>query len=358
MDSNSCILCGRKFSIGHGVFKDSKFGVNALFGIGAQARFHACKECAELLRPFRNVASGNYGGVDVARCSRNMNEIRNRINMLSEREYGLDLSEKMQITEHVCDIYQREAEILDSAKMAIRRFLEGTEITQLYNYEGMSLGKTTKNELVLMYLGESYLQEDTLKTMVHSYSTPEQIQILSTMESKIETDTWRIVVPYDDIIYFQEKGDIAYSTVVEGGQVTSKGVSVGGAVAGKLLFGDVGALIGSRAGTGIKSEGITSTVNEHDNRYVVLRFYKSDKSVQEESFGYDVFSLLNTMFPEKEYSYVSVNKLAEKRTDTPLQSAPQGEELIEQLKKLKDLVDIGILTEEEFVAKKKQLLGI
>ena len=42
----------------------------------------------------------------------------------------------------------------------------------------------------------------------------------------------------------------------------------------------------------------------------------------------------------------------------PVQQVSAGEDVTEQLKKYKALVDAGVLTEEEFTAKKKQLLGI
>ena len=43
----------------------------------------------------------------------------------------------------------------------------------------------------------------------------------------------------------------------------------------------------------------------------------------------------------------------------PVQNAPENtQDMIAALKQLKELVDEGILTEEEFSAKKKQILGL
>lgn len=44
--------------------------------------------------------------------------------------------------------------------------------------------------------------------------------------------------------------------------------------------------------------------------------------------------------------------------DVDTKSAPSIDDQVETLKKLKELVDVGILTPEEFAAKKKQLLGL
>lgn len=52
------------------------------------------------------------------------------------------------------------------------------------------------------------------------------------------------------------------------------------------------------------------------------------------------------------------NEATTTETQAPAPSAPIQNDLIEQLKKLKELVDMGILTQEEFETKKKQLLGI
>lgn len=50
-------------------------------------------------------------------------------------------------------------------------------------------------------------------------------------------------------------------------------------------------------------------------------------------------------------------ELANNRNNQP-QSQPQAPNTVEQLKGLKELLDSGILTQEEFDAKKKQILGI
>jgi len=43
----------------------------------------------------------------------------------------------------------------------------------------------------------------------------------------------------------------------------------------------------------------------------------------------------------------------------PVQNATENtQDMIAELKQLKELVDEGILTEEEFTAKKKQILGL
>ena len=63
-------------------------------------------------------------------------------------------------------------------------------------------------------------------------------------------------------------------------------------------------------------------------------------------------------------NYIDVHKeitglLAAKQDAAPLQTAKtESPNNIEDLKKLKDLLDCGVITQEEFEAKKKQLLGL
>jgi len=47
-----------------------------------------------------------------------------------------------------------------------------------------------------------------------------------------------------------------------------------------------------------------------------------------------------------------------KNTATPISSNSQGKSMADQLRDLKSLMDDGIITEEEFNAKKKELLGL
>jgi ribosomal protein L12E/L44/L45/RPP1/RPP2 len=56
---------------------------------------------------------------------------------------------------------------------------------------------------------------------------------------------------------------------------------------------------------------------------------------------------------------IQAKSMASSPTAPPSSTAPaQPTNIVQQLKELKELVDMGILTEEEFSAKKKQLLGI
>jgi hypothetical protein len=63
---------------------------------------------------------------------------------------------------------------------------------------------------------------------------------------------------------------------------------------------------------------------------------------------------INTLYAKNVLSCVSQAIFALKNP----QSQSSGDDSLDQLKKLKELLDGGVITEEEFEAKKKQLLGV
>lgn len=153
-------------------------------------------------------------------------------------------------------------------------------------------------------------------------------------------------IPLSDIKYFQMSGDIGYSTKTN---ISGGGVNMDGAFAGAVLAGGAGAIIGSRAGTEIKSTSETIT---HDKRKLTF-VYEENGTVKSlnfmgkaAEFAWDAF---NEMMPQKEYSYVSQNQAKTPETT---------ESYVEELGKLKQLLDGSVITQEEFDAKKKQLLGL
>lgn len=153
-------------------------------------------------------------------------------------------------------------------------------------------------------------------------------------------------IPINNIEYFATQGQVTSETVVSGGGGTGGGISLAGAVIGGVIAGPAGAIIGSRKKTQI--EPIKSETRTNDNRETVMNFYKNDirKTLV---FAHDDFSTLLKLIPNKTYENFI-------KTNGSIQN--NEESLVEQIKGLADLKDKGIITEEEFSLKKKQLLGI
>ncbi|NMF06243.1 DUF4428 domain-containing protein [Clostridium beijerinckii] len=148
---------------------------------------------------------------------------------------------------------------------------------------------------------------------------------------------------YKDIVDFE---------LLEDGESIAKG-GLGRAVAGGILFGGVGAIVGGVTG-GKKSKPICTslkikiTINDINNPAVYVDFINT--STKKSSFVYKTsFDLAQKCLSTLQ---VIVNGSQEEIKETPISS--DADEIL----KFKNLLDQGIITQEEFEAKKKQLLGL
>lgn len=95
-------------------------------------------------------------------------------------------------------------------------------------------------------------------------------------------------ISVDDILYFEELGELRKYTKVTGG-----GSSLKGALLGYVLAGDVGAIIGSR-------EPVKSTVVSEDERKVELIYKNADGEIENLEFAHDAYAMLKVLIPDKE----------------------------------------------------------
>lgn len=157
------------------------------------------------------------------------------------------------------------------------------------------------------------------------------------------------IFDYDQIVDFEllEDGD----SVLKGG--------VGRAVVGKVLFGNVGAIVGS---TTRKERAVCNSliIKMTVKDYVAPAFYvnlitsemRKDNQTYKELYQYaqDITAKLNIIASEKKEMEQIPPKVVVEQT-------PQVDP-VEEIRRFKELMDEGILTQEEFEAKKKQILGI
>lgn len=138
------------------------------------------------------------------------------------------------------------------------------------------------------------------------------------------------------INYYTIQGDKYAITDIQGG-----GSSLGKAVVGGAIAGSAGAVIASR-------NEIKSTTDVVDDRRTMI-YYEDENRKSIIVLSSSAYDYLLSVLPEKEYSFVMSQQKE--------QESEQSSSLLE-LEQLAELRDKGILTEEEFSAKKKQLLGI
>lgn len=154
---------------------------------------------------------------------------------------------------------------------------------------------------------------------------------------------YRIILSFDELISYE---------VIENGDIVSKG-GVGRALVGGALFGGVGAIVG-----GITGEKRSKSVTNE------LRVKLVTKSPLYPEIYINIIANGNVKAGSMLYStyYGDLQKILTELT--LLQNDQKEEQRVEVLSgadeilKYKKLLDDGIITQEEFEAKKKQLLGL
>lgn len=152
------------------------------------------------------------------------------------------------------------------------------------------------------------------------------------------------VYNYKDIIEFE---------LLEDGETITKG-GLGSAIAGGVLLGGVGAIVGGVTGKKktnsiVNSLQIKITLNNMSNPNVYIKLIKSKTKTN--SFTYktsyklaqDILSVLSIIVENNEKSKNEVKNISSE---------------VDEILKFKNLLDDGIITQEEFDKKKKIILGI
>lgn len=162
--------------------------------------------------------------------------------------------------------------------------------------------------------------------------------------------TW-YVYPAKRVYKFDELVD--YEIIQNGSTVSSKGI--GKAVAGGLVFGGVGAIVG-----GVTAKAKTSDVlNELKIKVVADDFDHPDtfidlllvKPLKNQNAIDAVMKVAQNIV-----SLLDLIKNSQNNSTNEIKSETISE--ADEILKFKELLDKGIITEEEFQAKKRQILGI
>lgn len=157
-----------------------------------------------------------------------------------------------------------------------------------------------------------------------------------------------IVIDYDDII--------SYELIEDGGAVMSGGI--GRAAIGGLMFGGLGAIVGSNTGQTsnpvCSSLQIKVTLNNPSHPTHYLKLIHNDSYKKSERLFQDRYQAAQDICAKLEL----IVRENEKNTNTSPQTTSSSTDPTEELRKYKALLDDGIITQEEFDQKKKQILGI
>lgn len=143
--------------------------------------------------------------------------------------------------------------------------------------------------------------------------------------------------------------------LLEDGNTLTKG-GLGRAVAGGLLFGGVGAVVGGVTG---KKHGkstcsqlqIKITVNNVSEPTEYITFISSE--IKKDGMIYKTMGEAGPGMPVPAAGDLCIQPQAEPEAAPAVEPASVADELL----KFKQLLDMGAITQEEFDAQKKQLLG-
>lgn len=148
--------------------------------------------------------------------------------------------------------------------------------------------------------------------------------------------------------------DIVDFELLEDGESITKG-GLGRAVAGGVLLGGVGAVVGGITG-GKKSKSICNslkikiTVNNISNPVVYIDFIKAP--TKKNSFTY------KTVYNSAQECLSTLQLICNNQEQEVESVAATTISNADEILKYKNLLDSGVITQEEFDAKKKQLLGL
>lgn len=140
-------------------------------------------------------------------------------------------------------------------------------------------------------------------------------------------------------------------SVVENDKIIEKNNGVSRAIAGGMMFGQAGAIVGAVT----KNNKIIETTNLLQLRILATNVAENNLFIpfliggkfKHDSFVYkDAISRLSSCIS-------NIDNIISSSKDLPV-----SDDLIEQLRKIKTLLDEGILTQEEFDRKKQELLEL
>lgn len=321
-----------------------------------------CPDCASLAKQVHSVAYAE-NEKNEAMVKQNIQQYKNITrNQIIQRQKQtqntilkdllenliIKADENVRMNQYVSESY---SDILRNAKEKIAKVY--TELPANAINIGMESYASDKDFFYRMRYGYPVSEN---KEIEHVPYYQERVNIVGELiENVLRNECIVDKIKMNDIEYFQEKGEVSYSANVSGGKAGD--TNVGGAIVGGMLFGVAGVLVGGKIGAKTKSQSIYSETIEHDNRVVVLRYRNNDGDLIDETYGHAYYDVFNKLIPEKEYSYVKLHK--NQSTSPVVNTNNAGNKIpVEELKQLKKLLDMGVITEEDFETKKKQLLGI
>lgn len=203
--------------------------------------------------------------------------------------------------------------------------------------------------------------QDILKHIELRCEQPEWVESTDTVKNYLCVDRKRQLwySPFvcisgdEDVFHFSQL--IGFDLVEDGTSITEGGL--GSALVGGALLGGTGAIIGASLGRKQKSIcGQLSVIITVDDPYISFFSIDLVKSEMRLNKNSDLYQKAKKDL----HSIAALLTMILKQRQVSAPPAPQTQSVsaADEILKFKQLADAGILTQEEFEAKKKQLLGL
>lgn len=247
------------------------------------------------------------------------------------------------------DIYHFDLSTLEEIHITVRLTMWKPKII-IYNKTGE----------ILDIKGESSDQKDFLEKIgIERNAFVPTTAVSNYFAVNEETRQWAVargIVPsfrkavpysYDDIVDYE---------LLEDGTSITKG-GLGNAVVGGVLFGSVGAMVGGMTGTRKTSSKCTNlmikiTVNNVSEPVEYIKLISSPTDKRSAAYKKAFFNAQQILSMLQVICSQCTDDVEENKVET---SEPS---VIDEIRKYKELWDEGIITDEEFRAKKAQLLNL
>lgn len=157
-----------------------------------------------------------------------------------------------------------------------------------------------------------------------------------------DSDLEMFVIPFDNIEYFTQNGDVSYVNKVEN---VGKNISLSGTIVGGVIGGAAGAIIGSHKDA---NQIVNKTVSYDDCRvYIYYRNEAQDNLTVAEVESRSFYTKIVHILPEKDYNQIILNNSLKSTSEQDIQT---------RFDKLEQLYNNGIITEDEYQTKRNALL--
>ena len=230
----------------------------------------------------------------------------------------------------------------------VKRILDGTICKQCIDNCGPFLGVLDMKNNSSTRIREAIAASNTNRERYDIFKAEKSIQKYIELDEahhflRFPQSLPAVIFSYDEIIDYE---------LLQDGETITKG-SLGGAIVGGALMGGVGALVGGSLGKKKTKQEITEyrikiTTKNSFRPTVYINFLSTGK-VKSNSLSYKM------CVGDAQGVLSQLTIITNFTSNSTVPSSTSG---ADEILKFKNLLDQGIITEEEFIAKKKQLLGL